>query len=96
MFHKGDLTLLYDYYFKDFKGNIFSPWMGPYEVDIVFYNGIIKLVTIDDTHAYLIVNEHCLRLYHHPDSKDAFIKHVSNKSSLKVASAENSSYESLN
>ena len=65
--------------------------MGPYEVDAMFENGIVRLVTINDTHASFIVNGNHLRLYHRPDSKDAFIKHLSNKSDLKVVSAESSS-----
>ena len=64
--------------------------MGPYEVDIVFDNGIVRIVTIDDTRASFIENGHRLRLYHHPASKDAFIKHLSEKSGLEVISAENS------
>jgi len=95
VFHKGDWELLYDSHFKDFKGNIFSHWMGPYEIDEVFDNGTVRLVTIDDTHASFIINGHRLRLYHHTGSKDAFIKHLSDKSSLKVVSVENSSSASF-
>ena len=65
--------------------------MGPYEVDVVFDNGTVRLVTIDDTRASFIVNGHRLRLYHRLGSKDAFIKHFSKKSGLKVISIENSS-----
>ena len=91
MFHKGYLELLYDSHFKDFKWNLFSRWIGTYEIDEVFDNGTVGLVTIDDTHASFIVNGHRLRLYHRPASKDAFIKHLSDKSGLKFVSAENSS-----
>ena len=69
--------------------------MGPYEVDDVFDNGTVRLVTIDDTRASFIENGHRLRLYHRPASKDAFIKHLSKKYGLKVINAEKSSSTSL-
>ena len=65
--------------------------MGPYEVDVVFDNGIVRLVTIDDTRTTFIVNGHRLRPYCKPASKDDFIKQLSEKSHLKFISAENPS-----
>ena len=70
--------------------------MGAYEVDAVFDNETVKLVTIDDTHPSFIVNGHHLIFYHHPYSKDSFIKHLSDKSILKVVSAKSSSSTSSN
>ena len=96
VFHRGDWELLYDSCFKDFKGKLCSHWIGPYEVDTFFDNGTVRLVTIDDTHASFIINEHLLKLYHHPASKDVFIKHIYDKDGLKVVSAENSSSPSSN
>ena len=95
MFHRGNWALLYDSRFKYFKGKLCTLWMGPYEVDAVFDNGTVRLVTINDTRVSFIANGHRLRLYHRPASKDAFVKHLSEKSSLKVISAENSSSASL-
>ena len=89
VFQSGDWALLYDSHFKDFKGKLCTWWMGPYEVNVVFNNGIVRLVTIDDTRTSFIVNGHRLRLYHRPASKDDFIKQLSEKSSLKVISVEN-------
>ena len=91
VFQIGDWALLYDSRFKDFKGNLCTRWMGPYEVDVVFDNGTVRIVTIDDAHAAFIENVHRLRLYHRPSSKDDFIKHLSEKSGLRVISARNSS-----
>lgn len=91
MFHKGDWALLYDFRFKDFKGKLCSYWMGPYKIDEVFDNGTVRLVMIDDIHVSFIVNGRHLTLYHHPAFKDAFIKHLSDKSGLKIVSVENSS-----
>ena len=84
VFHRGEWALLYDSHFKDFKGKLCTRWMGPYEVDTIFDNGIVRLVTIDDTRASFIANGNLLRLYHRLSSKDAFIKHISEKSGLKV------------
>lgn len=51
--------------------------MGPYQVDAVFDNGMVKLIIIDENQTSFIVNGHCLKLYHHSASKDAFVKHLS-------------------
>ena len=73
VFHREDWALIYDSRFKDFKGNICTRWMGPYEVDAIFYNETIRLLTINDTRASFVANGHRLRLYHHPISKDVMI-----------------------
>ena len=44
VFQRGDWALLYDSRFKDFKGKRCTHWMGPYEVDVVFDNGTVRLV----------------------------------------------------
>ena len=69
--------LLYDSRFKrDFKGKLRTRWLGPYLVDRVFDNDIVRLVTIDDNRIPLLANGHRLRLYHKPISKDAFILQI--------------------
>ena len=47
-FQQGDWALLFDSQFKNFKGKLTTCWMGPYEIEIVFENGAIKIKTIDD------------------------------------------------
>jgi hypothetical protein len=42
-FHPGDWALLFDSRFKAFKGNLNTWWLGPYEVDTVYENGVVKL-----------------------------------------------------
>lgn len=68
---------------------------GWYEVDTMFDNETIRLVTIDEAHTPLIVNGHHLRLYHRPVSKDCFIKHLSDNSSFEIVSPNNSSSATL-
>jgi len=53
-------------------------------VDTVFDNGTVRLITIDGNHTSFLVNGHCLNLYHHPASRDGFIKHLSDSSGLMV------------
>ena len=77
--------------FKYFKRKLYSRWMGSYEVDTMFDNGTVRLITIDESHTPLIVNGHHLRLYHYPISKKSFIKHLSDNSGFEIVSAENSS-----
>ena len=82
---------MYDYRYKDFKGKFHIRWMGPYEVDAMFDNETVRLVAIDETRTSFLVNGHCLKLYHCPTSKDAFVKNLSDKSGLMVVDAENDS-----
>jgi hypothetical protein len=84
VFHVGDWALLYDSRFKDFKGKLCTHWMGPYQVDAVFDNGTVRLVTIDENHTSFLVNGHRLKLYHRPASRNAFVKHLSDSSDLMV------------
>lgn len=65
--------------------------MGLYEFDMMFANKTIILVTINEAHTPLIVNGHCLILYYHLDSKDSFIKHLSDNFRFEVVTVENSS-----
>jgi hypothetical protein len=62
-FQKGNWALLYDSRFKEFQGKLRTRWLGPYEVDTVFPNGTVRLLTIDDSKTPLLVNGHRLRLY---------------------------------
>ena len=65
--------------------------MGPYEIETIFDNGTVKLITIDDANTPLLANGHRLRLYHHPTSKDSFTKHVVDNSDFEIISAGDSS-----
>jgi hypothetical protein len=71
-FQKGNWALLYDSQFKEFQGKLRTRWLGPYEVDIVFPNGTVSLLTIDDSKTSLLVNGHRLCLYQCPISKEDF------------------------
>jgi hypothetical protein len=65
--------------------------MGPYEIETVFDNGIVKFITIDDARTPLLANGHRLRLYHHLTSRDSFTKHVADNSDFEIISARDSS-----
>ena len=68
---------MYDSQFKrEFKGRLRTRWLGPYQIDKVFDNGTVCVVTIDEEHMPLFTNGHRLRLYHKLISKDAFISCV--------------------
>jgi hypothetical protein len=71
-FQKGNWALLYDSRFKEFQGKLRTRWLGPYEVDTIFPNGTVRLLTIDDSRTPLLVNGHRLRLYQKPVSKEDF------------------------
>ena len=71
-FQKDNWALLYDSLFKEFQGKLCTRWLGPYKVDTVFPNGIVRLLTIDDSKTPLLVNGHRLHLYQQPISKEDF------------------------
>ena len=74
---EGDQELLYDSRFKrDFKSKMRTRWSGPYQIDRVFDNGTVHLITIDEDRTPLFINGHMLQLYHKPISRDAFISQV--------------------
>ena len=83
--------MLYDSHYKDFKGKLCTRWMGPYEIEIVFDNGIVKLIIIDDARTPLLANAHRLRLYHQPTSRYYFTKHVADNSDFEIISVGDSS-----
>jgi hypothetical protein len=46
--------------------------LGPYKVDTVYENGLVKTKTIDSYQTSLIVNGHHLKVYHKTLSKEDF------------------------
>ena len=76
-FEEGDWELLFDSWFKHFKGKLTTRWMGPYEIVTVFDNGSVKIKTIDEEQTAFVVNGHRLKVYHKPISKQEFIHTMS-------------------
>ena len=72
LFQKGDWALLYDSRFNEFQGRLRTRWLGPYEVDTIFPNGTVRLITIDGSNTQLHANGHRLHLYQCPLSKAEF------------------------
>lgn len=72
-FQVGDWALLDDSKSKDFKGKFTTHWLGPYEIESVYENGLVKIKTIDDLWTYFFVNGHRLNMYHHLKSKEELL-----------------------
>jgi hypothetical protein len=72
-FQPGDWALLFDSQFKTFKGEITTHWLGPYEVDTIYDNGVVKIKTIDDGQVSFVVNGHRLKFYYKPISSEDFL-----------------------
>ena len=89
-FQKGNWALLYDSRFENFQGKLRTRWLGPYEVDVVFPNGTVRLLTIDDSKTPLLVNGYRLHLYQRHVSKEDFkdtcmaIRHYASLGELAV------------
>ena len=81
-----DWPLLFNSWFKHFKGKLTTRWMGPYEIVTVFDNGSIKIKTIDEGQTAFVVNGHRLKVYHKPLSKKDFIHTMSQQSGLELVS----------
>jgi hypothetical protein len=76
LFKVEDWVLLFDSRFKNFKGKFSTRWLGPYENEVVFDNGFVKVRTIDDEDIFFLVNGNILNLYKKPKSKARFVKGI--------------------
>ena len=50
--------------------------MGPYEVETMFDNDVVRIKTLDDQPVSFIVNGYRPQLYYMPLSKEEFIQNV--------------------
>ena len=87
-FQEGDWPLFFDSRFKNFKGKITTKWTGPYEIITIFYNGYVKISTIDDEQVTFVVNGHRLKVYHNPITKQEFIQALVHQSDLELVGEE--------
>ena len=87
-FNTGDWALLFDSQFKNFKRNLTTRWMRPYEVVTTFDNESVKIKTIDGSQVSFVVNGHRLRLYHQPTSKQDFIQNVLQQNEMELVEGE--------
>ena len=78
--------------FKDFKENICTRWLGPYEVDTIFDNGTIKLIEFDELQTSLLATVHHLQLYHKTYFKDSSFHTISDSNLQTVGGRGESSY----
>lgn len=51
-------------------------WLGPYKIYTFYYNGSVKIKTIDEERIPLLVNGHRLKLYKKPLTREEFIQKV--------------------
>jgi hypothetical protein len=58
-------------------------WLGPYELDSVFPNGTVRLITIDGSNTQLYANGHHLHLYQRPLSKIEFTSRCASDTGYK-------------
>ena len=89
--HRRDWALQFDSKFKDFQGKFQTHWLGPYEIDKVFSNGVVRIKTIDEFQTPLILNGHRLKIYHKPLSKEEFVKIFQDSSAIRPVKKNSSS-----
>ena len=90
-FKQGDWALLFYYRFKDFKGKLTTGWLGPYEVETKFENGVVRIKNLDEQPISFIVNGHRLRVYTKPLSKEEFIQNILQQSEMEIVDRDISS-----
>lgn len=78
-FHPGYQALLFDSKFKDFQGKFQTHWLGPYEIETIFDNGVVRIRTIEEERTTFIMNGHRLRIYH-----KSLIKYLQDNTGLKL------------
>lgn len=71
-------ALLFDSRFQEFRGKFHTRWLGPYEIDEVFQNGVFQLIPRDGKRV-MLVNDHHLKMYHKPTSKEEFVAELQNR-----------------
>jgi len=90
-FQEEDWALLLDSKFKYFQGKLQTHWLGPYEIEEVFNNGVVTIRAIDERKVPLLVNGHRLKIYHKPISRDDFIKIFQDNTEMKLVKKNSSS-----
>ena len=56
----------------------FCFWLGPYDVENVLDNGVVRIRTIDKERTPLLVNGHRVKLYQKPLTREEFVKIIQN------------------
>jgi hypothetical protein len=62
-FKEGDLVFLYDNKFLQHPGKFIMHWIGPYEVNIVTYGGVVQLKDLAGAYLKEMINGSQLKLY---------------------------------
>ena len=70
-------------------------WLGPYRVETIFDNGIVKLKTNDDEETTVFSNGHRLRLYQKPLTKEDFLSHIISSSDIGLIEEEEDPFPPL-
>ena len=60
-------------------------------IDTIFYNGAIKIKTIDKEQINFLVSGHRLRLYHKQLTREEFVKYLQENSEFKLVKEWDSS-----
>ena len=76
VFQEGDWALLYNSWFKDFKGKLMKSWLGPYLIEKCHESGFSQIRTIDEEGIPLLANGYRLKVYRKPMSKEEFISTI--------------------
>ena len=82
---------MFDSKLKYFQGKFQTHWLGPYEIEKVFENGVVKIRTIDEEKVVVLVNFHRLKVYHKPISREEFINIFEGNTNMKLVN-KNYSY----
>lgn len=63
IYQDNNFNKVYDSIYKDHKRKLQIGWLGPYEIEEVYSNGGVKVITIDPIRFSLLSNGHRLHDY---------------------------------
>lgn len=90
-FKTGDWALLFDSRYKDFWGKLTTRWLGPYEVETTFENGVVRIKTLDEEPISFTMNGHRLIIQTKPLSRDEFCQQILQQKEMEMVDNEASS-----
>jgi hypothetical protein len=90
-FKPGDWDLLFDLMFKFFKEKISTRWLGAYVIETIFYNGSVKIKTINVEGISFLVNGNKQRLYEKHSNREKIVHNFLQQPEMEIVSKGNPS-----
>ena len=77
--------------FRTSPGKLQTRWLGPYEIQKVHDNGTLTLITIDGSGYTFKANDHRVRIYRKPLTRESFCQQLHQDSNMEILREEDKS-----